>query len=668
MGETKEKGEVTELTEDIVEDIKIETIKAAEDDAGEDAAEKNKGENKDETDEKKSVKKEKRKISLQVKINVFLTVVLLVVTMQLLNINYHSYKKETKERIDEKLDAAESSNKELNDSMIEETTHLYWVTQLDGFKEVREDAVAKRNIDLLEEWCDANYVIDYNKGTLMTVEEHEEFRAALRAEAASLGYSEDEYYDYFEENDKGYYDYYDIGTAAFSASLSMTGMANYAGLRYVAGYVEEPDGYLLVMQGYEMGHDDLSFSEFNYLGDHYDNVEAIKQYKKKKGGNHVTVQEGKTTEAVKVVPYEKDGVQYYFIYAYDATDEIEAQQAFLKRSLIFVAINVVFAIVISILIMRRMVTKPLKRLAKAVDGFSLEDDEEGSSEVIDLPIKSRDEIGTLYDNIRSMQTRIIDDSENITQMTTERERIGFELELAEKIQRSTLPNKFPAFPEHPEFDIYASMDPAKEVGGDFYDYYMIDDKHLAIVIADVSGKGVPAALFMMVSKIFIMNNAMAELSPAEVLKKANRQICTNNQEGMFVSVWLGILDITTGKVVCTNAGHEYPVIKEPEGSFKIFKEEHGLVLGLVKDFEYNEYELQLSPGSKIFVYTDGVAEASTSDKKMFGMGRIENALNECSDKSPEEILRHVHESVNSFVGDAEQFDDLTMLCFEYKGV
>ncbi|HCA22188.1 MAG TPA: hypothetical protein DEO87_07415, partial [Lachnospiraceae bacterium] len=158
------------------------------------------------------------------------------------------------------------------------------------------------------------------------------------------------------------------------------------------------------------------------------------------------------------------------------------------------------------------------------------------------------------------------------------------------------------------------------------------------------------------------------LSPAEVLKKANRQICTNNQEGMFVSVWLGILDITTGKVVCANAGHEYPVIKEPEGSFKIFKEEHGLVLGLVKDFEYNEYELQLSPGSKIFVYTDGVAEASTSDKKMFGMGRIENALNECSDKSPEEILRHVHESVNSFVGDAEQFDDLTMLCFEYKGV
>ncbi len=668
MGGTKEKVEVTELTEDIVEDIKIETIKVAEDDAGEDAAEKNKGENKDETDEKKSVKKEKRKISLQVKINVFLTVVLLVVTMQLLNINYHSYKEETKERIDEKLDAAESTNQELNDGMIEETTHLYWVTQLDGFKEVREDAVAKENIDLLEEWCDANYVIDYHKGTLMTVEEHEEFRAALREEAASLGYSEDEYYDYFEDNDKGYYDYYGIGTAAFSASAGMSGMANYAGLSYVAGYAEVPDGYLLVMQGYEMSHDDISFSEFNYLGVHYDDVEAIKKYKKQKGDNTVTIQNGKTTEAVKVVPYEKDGVQYYFIYAYDATDEIEAQQAFLKRSLIFVAIMVVVAIVISILIMRRMVTKPLKRLAKAVDGFSLEDDEEGSSEIIDLPIKSRDEIGTLYDNIRSMQTRIIDDSENITQMTTERERIGFELELAEKIQRSTLPNKFPAFPEHPEFDIYASMDPAKEVGGDFYDYYMIDDKHLAIVIADVSGKGVPAALFMMVSKIFIMNNAMAELSPAEVLKKANRQICTNNQEGMFVSVWLGILDITTGKVVCANAGHEYPVIKEPEGSFKIFKEEHGLVLGLVKDFEYNEYELQLSPGSKIFVYTDGVAEASTSDKKMFGMGRIENALNECSDKSPEEILRHVHESVNSFVGDAEQFDDLTMLCFEYKGV
>ena len=234
MGDTKEKVEVTDLTEDIVEDIKIETIKAA-DDAGEGVAGKTKGENKDETDDKKSVKKEKRKISLQVKINVFLTVVLLVVTMQLLNINYHSYKKETKERIDEKLDAAESSNKELNDSMIEETTHLYWITQLDGFKETRDDAVAKGNIDLLEEWCDANYVIDYHKGTLMTVEEHEEFRAALREEAASLGYSEDEYYDYFEDNDKGYYDYYDIGTAAFSASAGMSGMANYAGLSICCG-------------------------------------------------------------------------------------------------------------------------------------------------------------------------------------------------------------------------------------------------------------------------------------------------------------------------------------------------------------------------------------------------------------------------------------------------
>ena len=667
VGNTEEKAEVTNLTEDIVEDISIETIKLADEAAGEAEASEIKGEADSENKAEQPEKKVKRRISLQVKLNVFLTIIVLIVSMQLLNINYHSYKEETKERIEEKLDAAESTNQELNDSMIEETTYLYWVTQLDGFKEVREDAVAKGNIDLLEEWCNDNYVIDYHKGTLMTVEEHEEFRAALREEAASLGYSEDEYYDYFEENDKGYYDYYEIGTAVFSASVSMTGMADYAGLSYVAGYAEVPDGYLLVMQGYEMSHDDLSFSEFNYLGDHYDNVEAIKQYKKKKGDNHVTVQEGKTTEAVKVVPYEKDGVQYYFIYAYDATDEIEAQQAFLKRSLIFVAIMVVVAIVISILIMRRMVTKPLKSLAKAVDGFSLEEDEEGSSEIIDLPIKSRDEIGTLYDNIRSMQTRIIDDSENITQMTAERERLGFELELAEKIQKSTLPNKFPAFPEHPEFDIYASMDPAKEIGGDFYDYYMIDDKHLAVVIADVSGKGVPAALFMMVSKIFIMNNAMAEPSPAEVLKKANHQISSNNPEGMFVSVWLGILDITTGKMVCTNAGHEYPVIKEPEGSFKIFKEEHGLVLGLVKDFEYSEYELQLSPGSKIFVYTDGVAEASTADKKMFGMGRIENALNECSGGTPEEILHHVRESVDGFVGDAEQFDDLTMLCLEYKG-
>jgi energy-coupling factor transport system substrate-specific component len=250
---------------------------------------------------------------------------------------------------------------------------------------------------------------------------------------------------------------------------------------------------------------------------------------------------------------------------------------------------------------------------------------------------------------------------------SEKQRIANELAMGNSIQQSMLPHIFPPFPERNEFELFASMDPAREVGGDFYDFFFVDDDHLCMVMADVSGKGIPGALFMMVSKAIIHNSAMFEASPAKILTISNEAICSNNTTQMFVTVWLGILDTSTGKLVAANAGHEYPIVKDPEGTFEILKDKHDFVLGGMEDIVYHEYELQLSPGSKIFLYTDGIPEATDGKKKMFGMERLLKALNKEPEKDPQELMVNVRKAVDSFVKDAEQFDDLTMMCLEYKG-
>ena len=258
-------------------------------------------------------------------------------------------------------------------------------------------------------------------------------------------------------------------------------------------------------------------------------------------------------------------------------------------------------------------------------------------------------------------------NEKYEKQQKENSRIETELTMASSIQADMLPNIFPAFPERPEFDIYASMDPAKEVGGDFYDFFLIDDDHLCMIMADVSGKGVPAALFMMASKIILANNAMMGKSPAQILTDTNAAICSNNREEMFVTVWLGIFEISTGKLTAANAGHEYPVLKAPDGGFELFKDKHGFVIGGMDGAKYKEYELMLKPGSKLFLYTDGVPEATDAEGGMFGTERMTAALNLDGGADPEHILKNVRTAVDGFVKNAEQFDDLTMLCMEYKG-
>jgi len=249
----------------------------------------------------------------------------------------------------------------------------------------------------------------------------------------------------------------------------------------------------------------------------------------------------------------------------------------------------------------------------------------------------------------------------------EKKRISDELTMAGRIQRSMLPHVFPPFPDRKEFEIYALMDPAKGVGGDFYDFFMIDRDHLCLIMADVSGKGIPGALFMMISKIILQSLTKSGMSPADVLTRANEMICLNNPEEMFVTVWIGILQISTGKLIAANAGHEYPAIKYADGRFELLKDRHDFVIGGIDGFRYNEYQLDLLPGTKLFLYTDGVPEATDKEDKMFGIERMIEALNIEPEENPEKIISNVRKAINDFAKDAEQFDDLTMLCLDYKG-
>ncbi len=316
----------------------------------------------------------------------------------------------------------------------------------------------------------------------------------------------------------------------------------------------------------------------------------------------------------------------------------------------------------SAIVVGKRIVRPLNTITKRIASLSPDDPRFRMED----SFRTGDEIEVLADAFASLSGRTLEYVDEVQRVTAEKERIGTELHMANQIQEGMLPSIFPAYPDRPEFDVYASMNPAKEVGGDFYDFFLIDDDHLCMVMADVSGKGVPAALFMMASKIIIQSCAMLGRSAAEILTKTNEAICSNNKMQMFVTVWLGILEISTGRVSAANAGHEYPALGR-DGRFELYRDRHGFVLGGIDGMAYREYQLQMKPGDKLFLYTDGVTEATDGQKALFGTERMLETLNSCPGASPEALLETVRGAVNAFVGDEEQFDDMTMLCLEYKG-
>ncbi len=347
----------------------------------------------------------------------------------------------------------------------------------------------------------------------------------------------------------------------------------------------------------------------------------------------------------------------------EATAAYREKKAGTRRfASILLAALMVLMLVVALFLGKRIV-RPLNRIIKRISDISETDMEFKMEDAY----RTGDEIQVLAESFAAVSHKTVEYVHEVTRITAEKERIGTELHMANQIQNSMLPQVFPPFPDRPELDIYASMTPAKEVGGDFYDFFMIDDDHLCLVMADVSGKSVPAALFMMISKVILQSCAMLGQSVSEILNKTNEALCSNNQVEMFVTVWLGILEISTGKMTAANAGHEYPAIRRADGGFELFRDKHGFVVGGMPQMKYKGYELQLNPGDKLFVYTDGVPEATNAENELFGTDRMIDALNRDPDASCRQVLLNVRSAVDDFVQDAEQFDDLTMMCLEYKG-
>lgn len=375
----------------------------------------------------------------------------------------------------------------------------------------------------------------------------------------------------------------------------------------------------------------------------------------------------------------KNGKAYYtgYLPMYDQNDNntgvlcveydfSDAYNSILYTSTYNVVRNIIvglfFMAVVLLICLYFVAVKPLRKTKEALDMYKIT---KNSAEVEERlsQVKARNEIGQFAGNVVQLAKEIDRYTEENIELATKNAKVKTELDLAATIQSESLIKEFP---ENPYYEVFASMTPAKEVGGDFYNIYDLDDDHTVFVIADVSGKGMAAALFMMAAMTTIRNFSTPGSKPSEIISRVNNTLAGRKIMGMFVTIWLGILDKKTGLLTTSNAGHEYPAVNTT-GSFELFKDTHGLVAGGYAGVKYTDHEIQLSKGDTVFVYTDGVPEATNAEGKMFKDTRMLEALNKKPDASPREILDMVKSSVDEFVGDAEQFDDLTMLCIKFNG-
>ncbi|MDY4753867.1 MAG: SpoIIE family protein phosphatase [Candidatus Faecousia sp.] len=341
-----------------------------------------------------------------------------------------------------------------------------------------------------------------------------------------------------------------------------------------------------------------------------------------------------------------------------------AKNSYICQIILIETLIAILSGVVWVVYMRRRIVVPVQQLSEAALNM-VEHLEDGNSP--ELVVKHDDELRELADSFATMYREVGAYIAKLETVTAEKERIGAELDVAAKIQSSMLPCIFPAFPDRNEFDIYATMDPAKEVGGDFYDFFMVDADHLAFVVADVSGKGVPAALFMVIGKTLIKDHTGLHDDLGEVFTEVNNILCASNSEEMFITAFEGVLNLKTGELRYVNAGHEIPFLCRKGGVFEPYKVRAGFVLAGMQGIRYRAGSIQLEPGDKVFQYSDGIPEAINSEKAPYGMKRLESVLAKNSEKAPSELLPLVKADVDAFVGDADQFDDITMLCIEFKG-
>ncbi len=349
--------------------------------------------------------------------------------------------------------------------------------------------------------------------------------------------------------------------------------------------------------------------------------------------------------------------------AYDFTGFEKTLYGFYKKIFSYVFIGLLLYSALLVFFMYRFAIGPLSTVNASIREYRLNKDSEKVVQQMET-VKTRNELGALAESFAEMATEIDAYTKESLRINGEKERAAAELGLAARIQQEALPH---VYPERDAFSMAASMAPAREIGGDFYDFFFIDEDHLGLVIADVSDKGIPAALFMMMSKDMIKNFTMIGGSPAEVLQRVNQHLCENNENGMFVTVWLGVLDISTGLLTAANAGHEYPILRREGGTFELVKDKHGTVLGAFKNRKYQNYDLQLNKGDILFLYTDGAPEATSVNDEMFTTNRMLEVLNAASDNHPDVLLSDMKTAIDAFAEGAGQFDDLTMLSIRYNG-
>ena len=312
---------------------------------------------------------------------------------------------------------------------------------------------------------------------------------------------------------------------------------------------------------------------------------------------------------------------------------------------------------------RRLVT-PINVMTKQVKDISGDNMQFEMSDIY----RTGDEIEVLAEAFGGLTEQLGTYITEVTQISTEKERLSSEMNVARKIQASMLPRIFPAFPEREEFDLYACMIPAKEVGGDFYDYFFTDTDHLAVIVGDVSGKGISAALFMVMTKHILQSQVMMQgENVTGAIKAVNDLLMRDNVANMFVTIWLGVLTISTGHMVYVDAGHEYAALCRKGGSFAVEKDRHSPPVAASNRTKFRENELMLNPGDTLYLYTDGVTEAINSSTEMFGRERMLDALNQNVNDGPRVLDERVRSSIDLFVGDEDRFDDTTTLCIRYNG-
>ena len=333
------------------------------------------------------------------------------------------------------------------------------------------------------------------------------------------------------------------------------------------------------------------------------------------------------------------------------------------------AITVMLLIILTVLVIRfikKRVIIPLEKVSKEAERFAHETSRSGDATLTE-DVGTIREIKSLASAIEKMEDDTLKNIDEITCMTRNSERMGYEVSLASQIQQGMLPVKEKDLKYDPRYDVHALMDPAKEVGGDFFDFFMVDDDHIAILVADVSDKGVAAAFFMAITKTLIKSRARLGGSASEILTYTDRLVAEKNPAGMFVTVWLGIVDLNTGYVNACNAGHDYPAIMTERDGYTIEKVQHGPPIGFIPGMDFIEYDYSLKPGDRIFLYTDGLPEAKAVNGDRFGTDRMLELLNKNKDKSNKDIVKLMKNSVFGFAGDEPQFDDITMMSFTYYG-